>query len=56
MGAIKNPAHINVKPEKYWVDKFRKYGYSVKKPPWWAFYLLGHKGYFIFVKDLKNIG
>lgn len=51
MGTTKNPAHINVKPEKWWVDKFKKYRYSVQKPPWWSFYLLGHKGYFIFTKN-----
>jgi ubiquinone/menaquinone biosynthesis C-methylase UbiE len=51
-GAVstKNPAHINIKPNKWWVDKFKQYGYSVKKPPKWLFYLLGHKGYFILTK------
>lgn len=48
--ATKNPAHVNVNIEDWWINKFKKYGYSVQSPPWWVFYLFGHKGFFIFTK------
>lgn len=49
--AVGDPAHINVKPEKWWVEKFKKHGYKALKNPSKLFFSpFGSSGYFMFCK------
>lgn len=50
---IDNPLHVNIKPEKWWIDKFKEHGYrAIKNPTRMFFSLFGNSGYFMMIKEL----
>ncbi len=54
--AFADPNHVNVKPERWWVEKFRDHGYiAAVKLPKYFFSLYGRSGYFIFKKNKFSI-
>lgn len=50
--ATDDPAHVNVKSEDWWINKFKEHGYKgVKRPTKLFFSTFGTKGYFMFTKE-----
>jgi len=54
--AKKDPTHINVKPEKWWEQKFKKHEFNVIKNPSKLFFShFGGRGYFMMKKIKKEV-
>lgn len=50
--AENDPAHCNVQTEQWWVNKFKKHGYSAQLQPFkWFLSPFGSKGYIRFTKN-----
>lgn len=50
--SIDDPAHINVKSEQWWIDKFQEHGYrAIKNPKKFFFSPFGSSGYFMMIKN-----
>ncbi len=50
--AIDDPAHINVKSEQWWINKFKEHGYrAIKNPRKFFFSPFGGSGYFMVIKN-----
>jgi len=53
--SIDDPLHITMKPEKWWINKFKEHNYkAIRRPSKLFFGLRGTHGYFMFIKNKKK--
>ena len=54
--AFDDPTHLNVKPEQWWIDRFKEHGYlTLRKPSRAYFSLFGYSGYFMMTKGSPHL-